>query len=73
MKLILVVGFSGILGTGWVEDRKMIKDKLTDEKQILSRFRGKLRKMIKDAGSKFDDYIQFRLKLDRFCCIGVMN
>ena len=22
--------FSGILGTGWVEDQKMIKDKLTD-------------------------------------------
>ena len=26
------------------------------EKKILSRFRGKLVKMIKDAGSKFDDY-----------------
>ena len=24
-----MVGFSGILGTGWEEDRKMIKDKLT--------------------------------------------
>ena len=23
-----MVGFSGILGTGYVEDRKMIKDKL---------------------------------------------
>ena len=32
MKLILMVGFSGILDTGWVEDRKMIKDKLTDGK-----------------------------------------
>ena len=25
-------------------------------KKIVSRFRGKLAKMIKDAGSKFDDY-----------------
>ena len=44
-----MVGFSGILGTGQVEDQKMIKEKL-------SRFRGKLVKMIKDAGSRFDDY-----------------
>ena len=56
MKLIVMVGFSGILDTGWVEDRKMIKDKLTDGKKIVSRFRGKLVKMIKNAGSKFDDY-----------------
>ena len=34
MKLILMVGFSGILGTGWVEDRKKIKDKLTDGKKL---------------------------------------
>ena len=34
MKLILIVGFSGILGTGWVEDQKMIKDKLTDGKKL---------------------------------------
>ena len=33
MKLILMVGFSGILVTGWVEDWKMIKDKLTDRKR----------------------------------------
>ena len=51
-----MVGFSGILGTGQVEDQKMIKDKLIDRKKIVSRFRGKLVKMIKDAGSKFDDY-----------------
>ena len=29
-----MVGFSGILGTGWVEDQKMIKDKLTDGKKL---------------------------------------
>ena len=56
MKQILMVGFSGILGTGQVEDQKMIKDKLIDGKKIVSRFRGKLVKMIRDAGSKFDDY-----------------
>ena len=34
MKLILMVGFSGVLGTGQLEDRKMIKDKLIDEKKL---------------------------------------
>ena len=38
-----MVGYSGILDTGWVEDQKMIKDKLTDGK-IVSRFRGILQK-----------------------------
>ena len=51
-----MVGSSGILGTGWIEDRKMMKGKLIDGKKIVSRFRGKLVKMIKDTGSKFDDY-----------------
>ena len=46
-----MVGFGGILGTGQVEDRKMIKDKL-----IGSRFRSKLVKMIRAVCSKFDDY-----------------
>ena len=46
-----MVGFSSILGTGQVEDRKMIKDKL-----IVSRFRGKLVKIIRAIGIKFDDY-----------------
>ena len=60
-----MVGFSGVLGTGQVEDRKMIKDKLIDGKKIVSRFRGKLVKMIRDARSKFDDY--------SISCIGIMN
>ena len=55
MKQILMVGLSGILDTGQVKDRKMVKDILTDGKNV-SRFRGKLVKMIKDAGSKYDDY-----------------
>ena len=29
-----MVGFSGILGTGQVEDQNMIKDKLIDEKKL---------------------------------------
>ena len=33
----------------------MIKGKLIDGKKIVSRFRRKLVKMIKDAGSKVDD------------------
>ena len=41
-------------------------------KKTVSRFRGKLVKMISNAGSKYM-IIQFRLKLDRFYCIGVMN
>ena len=52
-------GFSGNLDTGWVLIMKRSED---DERQIniwkiiVSSFRGKLKKMIKDAGSKFDDY-----------------
>ena len=50
-----MIGFSGILGTVQVEDQKMIKDKLIDGKKIVSRFRDKLVKIIRDVGSKFDD------------------
>ena len=41
-----MVGFSGIF------DERQI----TRWKKIVSRFKGKLVKIIKDAGSKFDDY-----------------
>ena len=34
----------------------MIKEKINRWKKIVSRFRGKLVKIIRDAGSKFDDY-----------------
>ena len=34
MKYILMVGFSGILGIGQVDDQKMIKDKLIDGKEL---------------------------------------
>ena len=51
-----MVCFSGLLGTWQVGDQKVIKDKLIYGKTFLSRFRGKLVKMIRDAGSKFDHY-----------------
>ena len=50
-----MVGFTGISGTGYIEDRKMMKDKLIDWK-FVSRFRDKLVEMIKDTDSKFNDY-----------------
>ena len=63
MKLILMVGFSGILGTGQVKDQKMIKRQINRWKKTVTRFRRKLVKMIKDAGSKFDDYsISFKIR-----------
>ena len=34
MKYTLIVGFSGILDTGQVEDQKMMKDKLIDGKEL---------------------------------------
>ena len=49
-----MVGFSGVLPADQIEDQKMIKKKQMEK--IVSIFRGKLVKMIEDAGSKFDDY-----------------
>ena len=61
-----------LLDTDWVEDQKMMRCKLIDRKKNVSRFRGKLVRMIKDPGSKFDDY-SISLKIDKFYCIGVMK
>ena len=41
-------------------------------KKIVTRFRGKLVKQTRDAGSEFDDH-SIHLNLDRFYCIGVRN
>ena len=49
-----MAGFSGILVTG-----KILEDderQINRWKKIVSRFRGKLVKMVRDAGTKFDDY-----------------
>ena len=50
-----MVGFSGILGTGQKRS-KDDKRQIDRWKNIMSRFKGKLVEMIRDAGSKFDDY-----------------
>ena len=65
-------GFSGILGTGQVEDQNWIKGKLIDGKNLWV-----------DLGLNWWRWleilivnlmiIQFRLKLDKFYCIRVMN
>ena len=46
-----MAGFSGILGIGQVEDQKILKD-INRWKKIVSRFKVKLVKMIKNSGSK---------------------
>ena len=48
------------------------KRQINQWKNVASRFRGKLANLTGDAGSKFH-VIQFRLKLDKSYCIGVMN
>ena len=62
MKQTLMDGFSGILDTGQVEDHKMMKDKSIDREKNVIRFRGKLVKMIKDAGSKYDYSISPKIR-----------
>ena len=51
-------GFNGILDTGWV-DRRSEDDEIQINrwKGVVIRLKGKLVKIIKDVGSKFDDYL----------------
>ena len=51
-----MAGFSGVLGIGQVEDQKRIKRKINRWKKIVNRFRGKLVKLIRNSGSKYDNY-----------------
>ena len=51
-----MVGFSGILDIGQVEHFQVIKEKLPRQKEIVSRFKDKSVKIIKDANGKIDDY-----------------
>ena len=53
MKQTFMVGFSRILDTRQVED---FKRQIKRGKIIVSRFRGKLVKVVKDAVNRFDDY-----------------
>ena len=50
-----MAGFNGILETGQVEDLQLV-EKINRSERIVSRFKSKLVKIIKDAGSKFDDH-----------------
>ena len=58
MKQILMDGFNGILDTGWV-DRRSEDDEIQINrwKGVVIRLKGKLVKIIKDVGGKFDDYL----------------
>ena len=51
-------GFNGILDIGWV-DRRSEDDEIQINrwKGVVIRLKGKLVKIIKDAGGKFDDYL----------------
>ena len=67
-----MVGFSGILGTGQVEDQKMIKGKLIDGKKLWVGLGVNWWRWLEMLVVNLM-IIQFRLKLDKFYCIGVMN
>ena len=67
-----MAGFRGILDIGYVEDQKMIKDKLIDGKKLwigLGVNWGRWLEMLVVNLM----IVQFRLKLDKFYCIGIMN
>ena len=51
-------GFNSILDTGWV-DRRSEDDEIQINrwKGVVIRLKGKLVKIIKDVGGKFDDYL----------------
>ena len=67
-----MVGFSGILDTGWVEDLQMMRDKLTDEKKLLVDLKANYFRWSKMLVVNLM-VILFHLKLDRFFCIEVKN
>ena len=67
-----MVGFSGILGTGQVEDQNMIKGKLIDRKKLWVGLGVNWWRWLEMPVVNLV-IIQFRLKLDKFYCIGVEN
>ena len=67
-----MVGFSAILGTGWVEDQKMIKEKLIDGKKLWVDLEVNYWRWLEMLVVNMV-IIQFRLKLDKLYCFGVMN
>ena len=51
-----MVDFSGIFDIGQAEDLLDDEIQINKWKGIVSRFKGKLVKMVKDVNSRFDDY-----------------
>ena len=72
MKQILIDGFSGILGTGQVENQKMMKDNLVDRKKLGVKLGVNQSRRLKMLAVNLM-IIQFRLKLDRFYRTEVKN
>ena len=60
-----MVGFNGILDIIWVENLKMMKDKLIGGKELLVDLRVFYLDLLK--------MVKIHLKLDKFYCIVVMN
>ena len=56
IKQILMDGFNGILDSFLEENFRRREKKKNRREKIVSRFKGKLVKMIKDPGGEFDDY-----------------
>ena len=67
-----MLGFSGILDTGWVEDLQMTKDKLIDGKKLWIGLEVNQSSWLKMLIVNLI-IIEFHLKLDKFYCTGVMN
>ena len=67
-----MVGFSSILGAGQVEDLKMIKGELIDGKKLWVGLGVNRWKWLEMPVVNLM-IIQFRLKLDKLYCIGVIN
>ena len=67
-----MVRFSGILGTGQVEDQKIIKDKLIDGKRLWVGLGVNWWRWLEMLVVNLM-IIQFCLKSDKFYCIGVIN
>ena len=67
-----MVGFNDILGTVSVEDRNMMKDKLIDGKKLWVGLGINWWRWLEPLVVNLM-IIQFRLKLDKFYCNGIMN
>ena len=67
-----MVSFSGIVGTGYAEDQKMIKDKLIDGKKLWVDLEVNWWTWLEMLVVNLM-IIQLHTKLDKCYCIGVMN